>query len=115
MKQAIILIAALILAPTANACSTIWNITLETFGEGVTVELCFGKPGNSKVVGTRQSSGGQVGFRDLCAGNYFLAIGNSEQVSVTPVRSFQDGASYSSKIVVQRGAGNVSRRSRSSL
>ena len=115
MKQAIILVVALILAPTANACTTIWNIVLETFGEGVTIELRSGTPGDSKVVRTRQSSGGEVGFGNLCAGNYFLAIGNGDEVNVTPVRTFEDRASYSSKITVQYGAGNVSSRSRSAL
>ena len=115
MKPAIVLILTLVLVPTAKACTTMWNITLETFGEGVTVELRSGTPGNSKVVATRKSSGGEVEFSGLCAGDYFLAIGNSEQVSVTPMRAFQNGATYSSRIVVQRGTGNVSRRSRSSL
>lgn len=115
MKQALLFLAGLILMPAAHACSTVWNIFLETFGEGVTVELRAGAPGSSKVVATRQSHGGQVGFARLCAGNYFLAIGNEEQVSVTPVRTFQNNASYSSRIIVQPGAGNVTTRSRSSL
>ncbi len=106
---------SLFLAAQSEACSTTWSITLETFGEGVTVELRSGVPGSSKVVGTRASSGGQVQFGGLCAGSYFLAIGNDDSVSVTPVREFRDNAAYSSRITVTRGAGNVSRRSRKSL
>jgi hypothetical protein len=85
MKEAIVLVAALMLAPNSSACSTTYNITLETFGEGVTVELRFGAPGKSKALGTRRSSGGRVDFDKLCAGDYFVAIGNGDRVSVTPV------------------------------
>ena len=99
----------------ALACNTQWNITLETFGEGVLVELRMGAPGSSRVVKAKPSSGGTVIFSALCAGNYFLAIGNDESVSVTPVRQFQDNATYSSRITLQRGSGNVSRQSRKSL
>jgi hypothetical protein len=42
-------------------------------------------------------------------------IGNEEQVSVTPVRTFKDNAAYASSIVVQTRAGNVETCSRSSL
>src|ERR1700675_1391690 len=89
--------ASLFLAAQSDACTTTWNITLETFGEGVTVELRFGIPGNSTVVGSRASSGGQVQFGSLCAGSYFLAIGNDDSVSVTPVRDFRDNGTYSSR------------------
>lgn len=116
MRSILITAAAfLILVAQAEACSTTWNITLETFGEGVTVELRSGVPGTSQAVGTTASSGGQVKFSGLCAGSYFLAIGNDESVSVTPVREFRDHATYTSRITVTRGAGNVSRRSRKSL
>lgn len=96
-------------------CETTYNINLQTFGEGVQVELRTGTPGNSKVVKSSFSSGGRVGFYSLCPGNYFVAIGNNESVSVTPVRYFEDYAEYTSSITVQRGSGNVSKRSRSSL
>lgn len=102
-------------ANAALACVTQWNITLETFGEGVLVELRMGTPGSSRVVKATPSSGGTVNFSALCAGDYFLAIGNEESVSVTPVRHFQDNVTYSSRITVQRGSGNVSRQSRKSL
>lgn len=105
----------LFLNGAAFACSAQYNITLETFGEGVLVELRSGSPGKSKVVRSARSTGGNVNFSGLCQGNYFLAIGNSESVSVTPVRFVQDGAVYTSRIATQRGSGNVSKQSRSGL
>ena len=100
---------------TVSACDIDFNIDLQTFGEGVTVELRFGVPGRSKVVRTAQSRGGNVQFGDLCPGNYFLAIGNGDNVSVTPVRQFQENVRYNSRITLQRGSGNVSKSSRKSL
>ena len=52
-------------------CSTSWTIQLETFGEGVTVELRQGVPGTSKVLGTEHSSGGTVFFRNLVLARFF--------------------------------------------
>ena len=106
---------SLVMNSAAFACSAQYNITLETFGEGVLVELRSGSPGNSKVVRSARSTGGNVNFSGLCQGNYFLAIGNSESVSVTPVRFVQNGAVYTSRITMQRGSGKVSRQSRSGL
>lgn len=103
------------MASTAIACNTDYNITLETFGEGVLVELRSGSPGNSRVIQSRRSNGGNVSFGNLCPGNYFLAIGNDDSVSVTQTRFFEADAVYSSRITLQRGAGNVSRKSRNSL
>jgi len=97
------------------ACSTEFTINLETFGEGVTVELRKGTPGNSKVIKTQRSSGGTVYFGSLCPGSYFLAIGNAETVSVTPVRQFEDYARYTSTIRMQRASGDVSKKSRSAF
>lgn len=103
------------MASTAMACNTEYNITLETFGEGVLVELRSGNPGNSRVVQSRRSNGGNVNFGNLCPGNYFLAIGNDDSVSVTQTRFFEADAIYSGRITLQRGSGNVSRKSRKSL
>lgn len=108
-------------APAFNAparspyCDIEFSIELETFGEGVTVELRAGVPGNSKVLSTKSSRGGHVGFSGLCAGKHFLAIGNGESVSVTPTRDFESGRRYSSRLTMQRGSGNVSSRSRGAL
>lgn len=99
----------------AYACNIAFNITLETFGEGVLVELRSGVPGQSRVISSTKSSGGNVGFSSLCPGSYFLAIGNDESVSVTPTRNFAENFSYTSRITMQRGSGNVGRQSRKSL
>jgi uncharacterized protein len=99
----------------AGSCSTSLTVVLETFGEGVTIELRQGIPGNSKVVDNQKSSGGTVYFRALCQGSYFMAIGNEDAVDVTPVRQFEDNRQYQSRIVVQRGSGNVMRKSRRTL
>lgn len=102
-------------APSNPYCTTSFSVSLETFGEGVTVELRSGTPGSSKLVDVAQSSGGIVRFGGLCAGSYFLAIGNSDSVNVTPVRNFENGMEYSSSIRMQRGSGNVSSRRRNDL
>lgn len=101
--------------PSNPYCTTTYNISLETFGEGVTVELRKGFPGNSTQVDVAHSSGGNVRFSGICSGSYFLAIGNSESVSVTPVKSFENNMEYSSSIRMQRGSGNVSTKRRSEL
>ncbi len=112
------LIATLLLfsmTESVLACNTKYNITLQTFGEGVLVELRSGSPGNSRVVQSRRSNGGAVNFANLCPGNYFLAIGNDDSVSVTQTRYFEADAIYTGSIIMQRGSGNVSNKSRKSL
>lgn len=99
----------------ALACDIGFKIELQTFGENVIVELRNGTPGHSRPVASRRSQGGQVYFNNLCPGPYFVAIGNDDNVSVTPVRHFQSSHDYSSQIVMQRGAGNITKRSRNSL
>jgi hypothetical protein len=103
------------MAGNAWACNIEYNITLQTFGEGVLVELRSGSPGTSRVVHSRRSNGGAVNFVNLCPGNYFLAIGNGDSVSVTQARFFEADAIYTGSIVMQRGSGNVSNKSRKSL
>lgn len=88
---------------------------LETFGEGVTIELRQGVPGNSKIINSQRSHGGTVSFTNFCAGSYFMAIGNEDDVSVTPVRQFENNEQYRSSIRVTRSNGNVTQRSRGSL
>lgn len=108
-------ILLLALAANASACNTEYNITLETFGEGVLIELRSGSPGKSKVTQSRRSNGGNVSFTNICPGNYFLAIGNDDSVSVTQTRFFEANAIYTGRITMQRGTGNVSRQSRKAL
>jgi hypothetical protein len=103
------------LAESAVACNTEYNITLQTFGEGVLVELRSGTPGKSRIVQSRKSSGGEVNFANMCPGNYFLAIGNEDSVSVTQTQYFEADAIYTGNIVMQRGSGNVSHKSRKAL
>jgi len=98
IKYLISTLLLLVMAANALACNTQYNITLQTFGEGVLVELRSGTPGYSKVVQSRRSNGGVVNFGNLCPGNYFLA-----------------DAVYTGSIVMQRGSGNVSHKSRKSL
>jgi hypothetical protein len=105
----------LISAGSAFACNSEYNVTLETFGEGVLVELRSGSPGSSSVVRSTKSSGGVVRFNSLCPGNYFLAIGNGDNVSVTQTRYFENDSINTSLITLQRGSGNVSSKSRKSL
>ena len=102
--------------PAVSAgCSAILDVHLETFGEGVSIELRQGVPGNSRVIDNQKSSGGTVYFARLCQGPYFMAIGNEDAVEVTPVRHFEDHVHYHSNIVVQRGSGNITRKSRRNL
>jgi hypothetical protein len=95
--------------------ATSLRVQLETFGEGVTVELRQGVPGNSKVVESQKANGGTVYFSNLCHGSYFMAVGNEDEVQVTPVRQFEDNRVYESKIVVQKGPSNVASKRRSML
>jgi uncharacterized membrane protein YdfJ with MMPL/SSD domain len=115
--KSFLLVTLIVLGAVGNAaaCNTDYNINLRTFGEGVLVELRSGSPGNSRVVDARRTNGGAVNFANLCPGNYFLAIGNDDHVNVTQTRFFEANAVYTSNIVMQRGSGNVSRKSRKSL
>ena len=115
LTRSALAVAMVLFHPVTVACNIDFNVTLETFGEGVLVELRSGTPGKSRVVKSMRSSGGTVSFESLCPGSYFLSIGNEETVSVTPVRQFQDDTTYSSRITVKRGTGNVGRQSRKTL
>ena len=57
IKHLISTLLLLGVAGSALACNTEYNITLQTFGEGVLVELRSGSPGNSRVVQSRRSNG----------------------------------------------------------
>ncbi|MBC7548722.1 MAG: trypsin-like peptidase domain-containing protein [Polaromonas sp.] len=102
--------------PRSNyGCDIQFTIDLQTFGENVSVELRSGSPGSSLVVGIQKSQGGTVSFFNLCSGSYFIAIGNDDNVSVTPIREFVSGQSYTSRLTLQRGSGNVSKQNRKNL
>jgi hypothetical protein len=111
----LVLMPLVVLSASAFACNASYTVHLQTFGEGVLVELRAGAPGASRVARSAQSTGGTVSFSDLCPGGYFLAIGNEESVSVGPVRFFENDHTYTSRIALQKGSGNLTRRSRKSL
>jgi hypothetical protein len=115
IRKTFLIAFMLLSAKLGLACDIEYKVQLETFGEGVLVELRSGKPGASTVIKTQRSNGGTVSFTGLCPTTYFLAIGNDDSVNVTQNRYFQEGSIYTSKITVQRGSGNVSRQSRKSL
>jgi len=100
---------------SAWACNIEFRIKLNTLGENVEVELRRGAVGSSRVVETKRSSGGLVSFQDLCAGEYFLAIGDGDSVSVTEPRMFEEDYVYTSSIVMQSGVGNVKTLDRGAL
>lgn len=83
----------------------------------VMVELRQGTPGNSKVSDTKYFDGqsGTVSFSQICAGQYFIAIGNSDSVAVGPVREFRDNQTVRTTVRVTPSSGNVGTRSRSGL
>jgi hypothetical protein len=97
------------------SCTIQYQINLETFGEGVLVELRKGIPGSSKIIDVRRSTGGSVLFNKLCQGSYFVAIGSGDSVDVTPTKNFVEQVKYTSNITVQRGTGNMSKKSRNAL
>lgn len=114
-KIAISLLFAFATAGANATCDIDYKVNLETFGERVNVELRKGTPGNSRLIKSTYSSGGAVFFGTLCPGSYFVAIGNDDSVSVTPPREFEDNMTYQSTLRMQRGSGNVTKRSRGSL
>lgn len=110
-----IFLVMLALGGPALACTVNYTVHLQTFGEGVLVELRMGVPGASRVARAERSAGGTVVFSGLCPGNYFLAIGNEDSVSVGPIRAFENDYAYTSRITLQKGSGNLANRSRKSL
>jgi hypothetical protein len=55
-----------------------------------------------------------ISFADLCAGQYFLAIGDDNYVDVTPTRVFESGYGYSGEITIS-SVGNVKKKKRKDL
>lgn len=115
---------ALPLAANA-ACSTnlTVNLTVELSpalakaGEDILIELRQGVVGRSKVINSQKFHGktGTVFFGNLCAGSYFMDIGNGQLVAVTPVHEFGDNGRYVSTIRVSFSEGNVATRNRNEL
>jgi hypothetical protein len=105
----------LIAASAASACDISYKVRLKALGETAGVELREGFVGGSRVIATRRSSGGVVVFSRLCPGQYFLAIGDGESVSVTEPHQFNEGYGYEAVIFLQSGSGNVRRVGRGKL
>jgi hypothetical protein len=108
-----------ILPIAAAACTSTYTVILQNQGSGaasnVLVELRQGAPGHSVLLSSQRSIGGTATFTGLCAGSYFLAIGDGDSVQVTPVHDFLDSHIYKSTITLVTGPGNVSTQSRQSL
>ena len=110
---------------TASACSTVYTVHLEVelspeitqSGENILIELRNGRVGRSHVVNSQRFHGrqGTVSFSGLCAGSYFVDIGNADLVAVGPVHDFEDASQYESTIRVAFSKGNVATRRRSEL
>lgn len=83
----------------------------------VMVELRQGAPGASTVFDTKYFEGktGTVSFSQMCAGSYFIAIGNGDSVAIGPVRQFSESQTVRTRVRVTPSSGNVSTRSRRSL
>jgi uncharacterized protein (DUF2141 family) len=107
------------------ACSTSLtvNLTVELSpalakaGEDILIELRQGVVGHSKVMNSQKFHGktGTVFFGNLCAGSYFMDIGNGQLVAVTPVHEFGDNGRYVSTIRVTFSNGNVATKNRNEL
>jgi hypothetical protein len=113
--------------PTSSAatCSASYsiNLTVELSPEltnrkdSVLIELRQGSVGHSKVKDQKQFVGhsGTVIFAKLCAGSYFIDIGNGEKVAVGPIHSLSDNQHLNTTVRVSFAHGNISTMSRSGL
>ena len=109
----------------ALACSTVYTVHLEVelspelakAGDNILIELRNGRVGRSSVTSRKEFRGRRqtVVFPGLCAGSYFVDIGNGELVAVGPVHAFDAGSEYDSTIRVTFSKGNVAMRRRSEL
>jgi len=109
----------------ALACSTVYTVHLEVelspelakAGDNILIELRKGRVGRSNVANRKDFRGrrGTVNFGGLCAGSYFVDIGNGELVAVGPVHAFDGGSQYDSTIRVTFSKGNVATRRRNEL
>ena len=112
-------------ASAAGNCSSSYtiNLTVQLSPEltnsdsNVLVELRQGSVGNSKVVNTKHFIGlnGTVAFADMCAGSYFIDIGNGSKVAVGPVHSFGPNQHIHTTVRVSYSQGNVGTMSRGAL
>jgi hypothetical protein len=120
---------ALLVAPTESAtaanCSASYAIDLTvdlgydlTQGNsGLMVELRQGFIGGSKSISTELFVGrtGIVVFSNMCAGLYFIAIGNGAKVAVGPSRLFTNNQHVHTSVHVTSSAANIDTMSRDAL
>lgn len=90
-----------------SKCNISFEVTLETFGATVNVELRVGSVGDSFPLVVKQASDGKLNYTGLCPSRYFLAIGDDKSVSTTPVQEFVSGHNYTSKVHLTKGVGNM--------
>lgn len=114
-------------SPTAIAayCSASYTISLTVelnpqltdSQKDVLIELRRGAVGNSKVVSTKRFVGhrGTVAFSRLCAGSYFIDIGNGSTVAVGPIHVLRNNEHIHSTIQVSFTEGNIGTMNRSNL
>lgn len=105
-------------ATSASVCAgrVVVNLTVVLSGEisegkkDLLIELRQGVVGHSTVVGAEHFHGstGTVAFNGVCAGSYFMDIGNGKTVAVTPVHSFSGFGTSEHNITVSFTTGNVS-------
>jgi hypothetical protein len=88
-------------------CGISYEVTLETYGATVNVELRVGAVGKSFPLVVKQAKDGKLNYTNLCPGSYFLAIGDEKNVSTTPVQDFVTGKNYTSKVHMTKGVGNM--------
>lgn len=98
-----------------KTCLIKYEVTLETFGANVKVELRAGELGKSFPLEIKEASGGKLNYSGLCEGKYFIAIGNDKDVSTTPVQEFINGTNYTSTVTVTKGSGNMGSSRREKL
>jgi hypothetical protein len=110
------------LAANCSASYTI-NLTVELSPEltnnknNLLIELRQGSVGHSKVINKKEFVGhsGIVVFSRLCAGPYFIDIGNGEQVAVGPTHLLRDNQYLDTTVQVSFSQGNINTMSRSGL
>jgi hypothetical protein len=96
-------------------CEIKFEVTLETYGANVKVELRVGELGNSFPLVIKEASGGKLNYAGLCEGKYFIAIGNDKDVSTTPIQEFKNGVNYKSTVTLTKGVGNMGSTRREKL
>jgi hypothetical protein len=110
------------LAANCSASYTI-NLTVDLNPEltngkdNVLIELRQGAVGHSQVIDKKEFVGrsGTVVFASLCAGTYFIDIGNGERVAVGPIHPLRENQHLDTTVRVSFSEGNISTMSRGGL